>query len=241
MLCRCLLLLPLVISACGTQAIDSHQQEKVTEVRFKVVKGSVYTASDKAVQMTMGNLSFKVLTKEQRHNFSLLSDYPIALDRPGFLDDDDDFYFHGASSPATVSAIFSNYTLHSVYQGLPMPILPVTLTQDWDWHGSNKLKLSMRGDMPAATISINPFSNLAYWLWIKDGSKYASYEAARDKVNELLALPATCHFEEKLCKSHLSHLEKGVEITANADSFTITRPGNTPCSGPLSQFGDCPL
>jgi hypothetical protein len=243
-LCGFVLLLAVGIPGCGyngEQALDSHQKGEVTETKFDVVTGSVYTQGDKAIFLNFNDQKVYTLTPSQRNKFNVMSDYPAALHQPGFLDDNNDFFFHGATTNAILSATFANETLYSFFEGIPIPKASVTLTQEWNWNGDSGLTLHVGKKLPFSTISINPYSNLAYWLKTVDPANYATYGAARDKVNELLGLPPGCRFEEDLCPSHLKKLRDGVQIHADATSYTIIRPREPACVGPITQFSDCPL
>jgi hypothetical protein len=240
-LCRSLLMLSVAISGCGysaDHALDIHQQKKVTESKLNVVTGSVYSPTGRPVSLGFNGQSFKVLTKQQRNNFDVVSDYPLALHQLGFLDDDDSFYFQNAVSKATVSAAFDGYTLYSFYQGTPIPKTDVTITQEFDWHGSNKLTLQIGTGWPLSTISINPFSNLAYWLGGGPVGTYASYSKARAKINKDLKFDPVvpeCWFEVKLCKDQKDFFTQGNTVTVHDDQFTITMPGKV-CTGYFKDY-----
>lgn len=236
-LCRLFLILSLAVSGCGystDHALDYHQQYKVTESKQNVVKGSIYARQgDRVVSMNYNDQSIMVLTPEQRAIFDLSAYSYNIFAQPGFLDDDNHFYVQGAATAATLSASFTGETLYSFFQGTPIPRADVTLTQNGDWHGDNKLTLQIGSDSPLSTISINPFSNLAYWLGGGPSGNYSSYTRARDKVDADLGFAPpipTCWSEVSLCKDHLDFLQAGNTIRADKDGFTIIRGGNS-CSG----------
>jgi len=240
-LCRFFLILSLAVSGCGystDHALDYHQQDKVTQSKQNVVKGSVYGQNGRVGSMNCNGQSIMVLTPGQRAIFDLLAYSNNIFEQPGFLDDDNRFYVHGAATEATLSANFTGETLYSFFQGVPIPRADVTLTQNWDWHGDNKLTLQIGSDSPLSTISINPFSNLAYWLGGGPSGNYSSYSRAREKIDKDLGfappLP-TCWSEVNLCKDHLDFLQAGNTIRADKDGFTITRGGSS-CSGLFSNY-----
>ncbi len=235
-------MLSAVISGCGysvDHALDYHEKQEVTEAKSNVITGSVYTTTGKAVSLKYHGQNLRTLTPEQRASFNVSSDHPIALDQDGFLDDNNNFYFQKANTNEVVSAAFDTYTLYSFYQGTPIPVTDVTISQERDWHGSSKLTIRVGSGWPLSTVSINPFSNLSYWLGGGSHGSYATYSKARNKIDTELGLGPvlpTCWSEVSLCNSkHLEFLQQGNTIAVAGDQFTITRNG-TPCTGNFSNY-----
>jgi hypothetical protein len=237
-------MLSVVISGCGysgDHALDNHQQESVTEVKLDVVQGSVYAPTDRPITLSFNSHTIPVLTESQRSHFEILEDYAFALHQPGFFDDDGNFFFQNVPAEAILSAKFPDYTLYSFYSGIPIPKTDVTVTQDHNWHGSDRLTLSVSKKSPYASVSINPFSNLAYWLGGGANGSYATYTKARAKIDNDLgfapALPA-CLFEANLCKDHLDFLAAGNTIDADSTGFRIRliKRGNALCTGDFKNY-----
>lgn len=241
-LCRFVLMFSVAISGCGysgDHALDYHQQDSVTESKLNVVKGNVYSPTERPVSLSWNSHTIQVLTEDQRNHFEIVDNYAFALHQPGFFDDDSNFFFQNVTTDAILAAKFPGHTLYSFYEGTPIPKTDVTITQDHNWHGSNRLTLHVSKHSPAATISINPFTNLAYWLKTVDGASYATYADARDKVNSALDLPAH-PFEVDLSTAQREFLDKRT-ITMESYSTVVIRGGRDSfCYRNLKKFDPCP-
>jgi hypothetical protein len=239
---RLVLMFSVAISGCGysgDHALDNHQQESVTEVKQSVVKGDVYAPTERPVTLSFNSQTIQVLTEDARKHFEVLDDYAFALHQPGFFDDDGTFFFQNVTTDAILTAKFSDHTLYSFYTGTPIPKTDVTITQDHNWHGSNRLTLHVSKLSPAATISINPFTNLAYWLKTVDGARYATFADARDTVNSALSLPAH-PFEVDLSTAQREFLKKRTITMESYSTVSIREQGALFCYRKLKDFTPCP-
>jgi len=212
----------LILSGCGyssDHAIGSHIQESTTFRNISsVISGSVTTGTLPRPDLVTAGVQVNEV----------------------FLDNE--FYFAGISAAQAATSGFEltarledGKTLYSYYRGIPIRESDITLEKNLDWHGETGTRLEVSGDKNGATISINPFSNVARWI---QKANFSSYSAARTTVNEKLQLEL-CRFEERLCPDHLAYLQSGKNIYATKTGFVITAPGQPDCVGVITAFPTC--
>lgn len=159
----------------------------------------------------------------------------------GLLYLDNEFFLTGIVPPAANrwielnASLADGKTLYSFFNGTPIRRTSATITTSVDWHGANGTKLEVAGANGDSTVSINPFSNLAYWV---RRSNFIAYTTARNSVNAGLNLPP-CRFERQLCPEHLAFLQSGNNVYATKDGFVRTFPDRGECRGTLREFPLC--
>jgi len=212
-----------MLAGCGyssDHALGSHTQVKTTYANLSsVISGSVTTG-------TMKN-PVAVSVSSQYSN--------------GELYLNNEFYFVNIPPPPANqwlelnATLADKKTLYSFFNGTPIRRASVTISHNADWHGDSGPSLAVDGTSAAATVSINPFSNLAYWV---KKANFSTYSTARTIVNQGLNLPQ-CSFERQLCPAHIEFLQSGNNVYATRDLFVITSPGNPDCTGPITGFPNC--
>jgi len=216
-----LFLLILMLAGCGyssDHALGSHTQLETTYSNLSsVISGSVTTG-------TMKN----PVTVAAGHQLNLV-----------YLDNQ--FYFVNISPPSAnqwiepLAKLEDGKTLYSFFNGKPIRRASVTIFRSSDWHGESGSRVAVHGANAASTVSINPFSNLAYWV---KTTNFSTYSTARAIVNDGFDLPH-CRFEQQLCPEHIAFLQSGNNVYATKDGFIVTSPGNPDCTGTILSFPNC--
>jgi len=216
------ILVMLLLGGCGyssDHAIGSHSQLSTTYSNLSsVVTGSIATG-------TMKNPVAVAVGPQQNKDIYL----------------GNEFFFANVAPPSPNQWIELNAklqdgkNLYSFYNGTPIRKSAVTIYLNADWHGENGTRVEVANRSDESTVSINPFSNLAYWI---KKTNFTTYSTARATVNEGLSLPP-CRFERQLCPAHLEFLQSGNNVYATKDSFVRTSPGNPDCTGAIKSFPDC--
>jgi hypothetical protein len=135
----------------------------------------------------------------------------------------------------------------SVWNGTESPVADVTVTED---RSSTDIKysLSVSPEEPAATVNINPVTNLAYWLW-QHNKKIHPFSDYLDNVFLFLtsrfpayALPLQNTVTDKP-SPELLHLLNDIAITVldnkNGFELTIKATGQSVCKGSFTTFPAC--
>lgn len=211
----------LLLAGCGyssDHALGSHSQLETTYSNLSsVITGKV----------TTGTMKNPVV---------------VAIDNQlSFVYLDNAFYFVNVPPPSVNQWIELNAkladdkTLYSFFNGTPVRRSSVTISRNADWHGETGSRLSAGGMSDASTVSINPFSNLAYWV---KQVNFSTYSTAKTIVNQGLHLPQ-CHFERQLCPEHVAYLQSGKNVYATRDGFVISSPGTPDCRGSIQGFPTC--
>src|SRR5512145_2535458 len=143
-----LIIAMLMLAGCGyssDHALGSHTQLESTYANLSsVISGSVTTGTMKnPVAVSVGHQLNQVYLDNQ-------------------------FYFGSIPPPSANqwielnAKLADNKTLYSFFNGTPMRRASVTIFRNSDWHGESGSRVEVHGANAASTVSINPFSNLAY-------------------------------------------------------------------------------
>lgn len=216
-----LVLSMLLLAGCGyssDHALGPHSQIETTYSNLSsVITGSVTTGTMKnPVIVTVDNQQSQVYLNNE-------------------------FYFVNIPPPSANrwielnATLADNKTLFSFFNGTPISRTSVTIARNADWHDETGSRLTVGGSSAASTVSINPFSNLAYWV---RQANFTTYSTAKTIVNQGLHLPQ-CHFERQLCPEHIAYLQSGNNVYATMNGFVMTSPGNPDCTGPVWNFPAC--
>lgn len=211
----------LLLGGCGfssDHALGSHSQDSTTYANISsVITGSVTTGSMK-----------NPVAAAYGYQFSQI-----------YLGNE--FYFVNIPPPPENrwielnAKLEDNKVLYSFFNGTPVRKSSITIYNNADWHGETGNRLQVAGAGEESTVSINPFSNLAYWV---KKTRFISFSTARNSVNAGLNLPP-CRFERQLCPEHLAFLQAGNNVYATQDSYIRMAPGTPDCTGPIQGFPDC--
>lgn len=232
MICRLLtILLLLILGGCGytsDHALDSHTEIKTTFHNVSsVVAGNIVGGADwDSVQM--GPI------------LSTLA-YP-----------DGNFYFEKVGV-STVNAGVPVYArlgngdeLWSFLEGTPTRANVTEIEKD-DWHGVTGTALEIRTvngqEMPPESfVSINPFTNLAYWLSTPGSSDfYSKFKNQLVSLNEIfldMPLAPGCRADKGLCPEQQQFLHAGndFKVSNGGFKFYFTTPGFNTCEGFVASF-----
>lgn len=136
--------------------------------------------------------------------------------------------------------------LSSFLQGVPCRRADITIIQSDDWHKVTGTAIAVQTPdsttlSAESTVSINPFTNLAYWLSTTETYRsaaptaFAAYTSARNSMNVSLGL-SQCKVEKGLCKDQLVFLKKGF---IRADSNYFSYSSHRRCSHYIARFPSC--
>lgn len=135
--------------------------------------------------------------------------------------------------------------LRSFLQGVPSRRADITIIQFDDWHKVTGTAIAVQTPYSTplsaeSTVSINPFTNLAFWLSTTETYRsiptvFAAYTSARNSMNASLAL-SQCKVEKGLCKDQLVFLKKGF---IRADSNYFSYSSQKRCSHYIARFPNC--
>jgi len=137
-------------------------------------------------------------------------------------------------------------SLFSVWNGTASAVADVTVSEDIS-SSSAKYSLAVSPEDPAATININPVTNLAYWLW-KSNIKHPFDDYLGNVFLFLVSqFPAynlpTQNAVTDNPSPELLHLLDDISIMVSDDKsgFTLTRKatGQTVCTGSFVTFPAC--
>jgi len=232
MICQLLaILLLLILGGCGytsDHALGSHTESKFTFLNLSsVIVGNVVGGADG----NSVNLGSSLST----------SSYPKG-----------NFYFRNVAASlvnagVTVSARIENgEELRSFLKGTATRA-NVTETVADDWHGATGLALEVTTihgqEVPLESfVSINPFTNLAYWLSNPSSSDfYSEFKNQLVVLNEIFLdrpLAPGCRADKGLCPEHRQFLDAGNSFKVSNDGFRFffTTPGFNSCEGLISGF-----
>jgi hypothetical protein len=233
----CLTFIALLQPGCSGSDFPGPNSSTVKTTYFdkkQVVSGTVY-----------GDASKKIVE---------VSDVPTRSSPAYFYSSSNRFVFVNYSSEkpnkghefrATLS---DGSSLFSVWTGTESAVADVTVTED---RASSDIKysLAVSPEEPAATVNINPVTNLAYWLWQFDNNKILPFSDYLDKVFPFLMsqfpgynlLPQNAVTDNP--SPELLHLLDDISIKVSDDKsgFTLIRKatGQAVCTGLFATFPVC--
>lgn len=233
MICRLLtILLLLILGGCGytsDRALGSHTEIKTAFHNVSsVVAGNIVGGAEwYSVQMGPNLSTFTYL--------------------------DGNFYFKNVAV-AMVNAGVPVYArlangeeLWSFLEGTPIRA-NVTEIENDSWHGVTGTALEVRtvhgqGMPPESFVSINPFTNLAYWLSNPNSNPdlYSEFKKQLASLNEIfldMPLAPGCRADKGLCPEQQQFLTagNGIRVSNGGAKFYFTTPGFNTCEGVIASF-----
>ena len=228
----CLAFIALLLTGCteapdtSTMKIAHHNSSK------QVVSGTVYGNASKIVEVS-------AVTKGLKPAY-----FYDSINKFAFVNYSSEKPNNGHEFSAALS---DGSRLFSVWNGTESAAADVIFTEDITSSGTT-YSLAVSPQEPAATVNINPVTNLAYWLWQYD-VRIHPYSDYLDKVFQFL----TSKFPDRNLPiqdavkdnpgPELLHLLDDISITVsdNNSRVTLTRKatGQTICTGLFPTFPVC--
>ena len=227
----CLAFIALLQTGCTEAPDTSTMKIAHHDTNKKVVSGTVYGHSSKIIEV---------------------SDVATGLKPAFFYDSINKFAFVNYSSEKPnkgheFSATLSDgSSMFSFWNGAETAVADVIVTENIKSSGTT-FSLEVSPPEPAATVNINPVTNLAYWLWKSNISH--PFSDSLDNVFLFLTnrfpeynLPAQSAVKDNP-GAELLHLLDDISITVSDDRsrFTLTRNATvqTVCTGLIKTFPAC--